>query len=156
MGLDYSSADPLGNGGQDCVSKGGNSVHPMGNPCKCSSHSGLIGPPAWLWQSSDFSAWPEYPRLWAVALGDGISFAFPCLTTFARDDLPCRAVPLWSLLRGVGSNENPFPLMGRTNGTRWKSNPFRIKPQLGKASKHVSHSGAKQAWRVFHQDIAGS
>ena len=43
----------------------------MGNPCKCSSHSGLIGPPAWEGQSSPRSAWFEYPRLCAVAVAVG-------------------------------------------------------------------------------------
>jgi hypothetical protein len=61
-----------------------------------------------------------------------------------------------SLAVGVGNNENPFPFMGRTNGARRKSNPFRIKPHAGKITEDAIPSQGKQPWRIFHEHVAGS
>ena len=63
---------------------------------------------------------------------------------------------LASCALGVGHDEDPPAEMGRTHCCRWNACPFCVVPEIGQVAKDVSHSGSKEPWDVFHEDVAGS
>ena len=57
---------------------------------------------------------------------------------------------------GVGHNEDSVTEVRGTKGCRWYAIPFRIVPDLGKATENSSHTSGEEPWDILHEDEAGS
>ncbi len=60
------------------------------------------------------------------------------------------------LASGVGNKPDPIAAVRGADGASWYTVPRRIVPERGKASEYGSHPETKQAWDVFHEDVAWS
>lgn len=57
---------------------------------------------------------------------------------------------------GVGHKPDAFAEMGGAEVGRREAIPFRIEPDFGQVSDHVSKAPSKQTWDVLHEDESGS
>ncbi len=71
-------------------------------------------------------------------------------------DPPALVIRLNPFAVGVGNDPDAISDVICTKGGSWYAVPFRIIPERGQVSENVSHPETKQAWRVFHDDEAGS
>src|SRR3989337_2377731 len=57
---------------------------------------------------------------------------------------------------GAGHNEDaPAEVLSTDGGSR-NALPLRVIPDRGQVAENFSHSGRKEPWDVFHEDISGS